>query len=59
MLIVNIATSETDFGNRISIIWTNTAEYEKKSEIKPKRAYDEDYKRRYSGREDNVLINGN
>jgi len=37
----------------------NTAEYEKKSEIKPKRAYDEDYKIKYSGREDNVLINGN
>jgi len=57
MLIVDIATSETDHANRISIIWMNTAEYKKKSEIKPKKAYDEDYKRRYSEREDNVLIN--
>jgi len=47
MLIVDIATSETDHANRISIIWMKTAEYEKKSEIKPKRAYDEDDKRRY------------
>jgi len=37
----------------ISILWMNTAEYEKKSEITPKRVNNEDY------HEDNVLMIGN